>query len=139
VSDLYGRLRDHGHHSRVHAPVVRFLRQLCATMIKNCNSCKDCIVSYLETCAAKGEQGKCPTCSQGPVVVSVISLAIRSSLMELAQESDLLEVVRKPKAASEVEAGEVTLRRNNFRSSTKLEALIHRLREHNEIPARSAC
>jgi hypothetical protein len=66
-------------------------------------------------------------------------VAIRLSLMELAQESELLEVVRKPKATSEVEAGEVTLRRNNFRSSTKLEALIHRLRERNEIPECFAC
>jgi DNA repair protein RAD5 len=53
------------------------------------------------------------------------------------QESDLLEVVR-PKVEQECpgtteeacqSAPEVQLRRNNFRSSTKLEALIQHLRK----------
>ena len=30
-------------------------------------SCKDCIIAFIEKCREKGEDGKCPTCSRGPV------------------------------------------------------------------------
>ncbi|OSD03366.1 hypothetical protein PYCCODRAFT_1366011 [Trametes coccinea BRFM310] len=89
-------------------------------ILPNCmhQCCKDCIVAFIESCREKGEEGKCPTCSKGPV-----------------QESDLLEVVRS-RNNSGSEAGDgtqaptqsVTLRRNDFRSSTKLEALAQDLR-----------
>lgn len=54
----------------------------------------------------------------------------------LLQESDLLEVVRPSKSGKSDEEAtgsqdsepEVILRRNNFRSSTKLEALVQNLR-----------
>lgn len=35
-------------------------------------SCKDCIVAFIETCREKGEDGRCPTCSRGPVKVRTI-------------------------------------------------------------------
>ncbi|KAF7791598.1 hypothetical protein EIP86_002615 [Pleurotus ostreatoroseus] len=80
------------------------------------HSCKDCITAFLENCLEKGEQGRCPTCSHSPV-----------------KESDLLEVVRdKPKASQDTDTPtptpSVTLRRNDFRSSTKLDALLQNLR-----------
>ncbi|EMD42287.1 hypothetical protein CERSUDRAFT_79878 [Gelatoporia subvermispora B] len=78
-------------------------------------SCKDCIVAFIETCRDKGEEGRCPTCSRGPV-----------------KESDLLEVVRdKDAKADESTQGPTptfALRRNDFRSSTKLDALLQNLR-----------
>ncbi|KAI0732417.1 SNF2 family N-terminal domain-containing protein [Fomitopsis betulina] len=94
------------------------------TIIPNClhQSCKDCIVAFIETCREKGEDGRCPTCSRGPV-----------------KESDLIEVVRtKTEADSEeLQASRpaITLRRNDFRSSTKLEALLQDLKRlRNEDP-----
>ncbi|KAH9910501.1 SNF2 family N-terminal domain-containing protein, partial [Epithele typhae] len=80
-------------------------------------SCKDCIVAFIEKCREKGEDGKCPTCSRGPV-----------------KERDLLEVVRARTNGGEKDSEtptsstQVTLRRNDFRSSTKLEALVQHLR-----------
>ncbi|CAL1694577.1 unnamed protein product [Somion occarium] len=76
--------------------------------------CKDCIVAFLECCEEKGEEGRCPTCSIRPV-----------------KESDLLEVVRTKPKTEDGETGStqtVTLRRNDFRSSTKLDALVQHLR-----------
>ncbi|KDQ63171.1 hypothetical protein JAAARDRAFT_119545 [Jaapia argillacea MUCL 33604] len=76
--------------------------------------CKDCIVAFLANCAENGSEGRCPTCSQGPV-----------------SESELLEVVPSradPESSQQSSAPQVTLRRNDFRSSTKLEALLQHLR-----------
>ncbi|RDX51210.1 hypothetical protein OH76DRAFT_1347561 [Lentinus brumalis] len=78
--------------------------------------CKDCIIAFIENCRERGEDGKCPTCSRGP-------------------EGDLLEIVRSRQNSGE-KAGDndqpptstVMLRRNDFRSSTKLEALVQHLR-----------
>ncbi|KAH9849280.1 SNF2 family N-terminal domain-containing protein [Lenzites betulinus] len=91
------------------------------TILPDCmhQCCKDCIVAFIERCREKDEDGKCPTCFRGPV-----------------RESDLLEVVRSRNTGgagpSDPTQGAppptVTLRRNDFRSSTKLEALIQDLR-----------
>ncbi|KZT73229.1 hypothetical protein DAEQUDRAFT_721807 [Daedalea quercina L-15889] len=88
------------------------------TIIPSCmhQSCKDCIVAFIETCREKGEDGRCPTCSRGPV-----------------KESELIEVVRMKTEADTTEPQAsrtaVTLRRNDFRSSTKLEALLQNLKQ----------
>ncbi|KAI0334349.1 hypothetical protein GY45DRAFT_1318351 [Cubamyces sp. BRFM 1775] len=90
------------------------------TILPDCmhQCCKDCIIAFIERCREKGEQGKCPTCSRGPV-----------------EENDLLEVVRsrqnssdKGEDGTQAPTPSVTLRRNDFRSSTKLEALVQDLR-----------
>ncbi|KAI0316497.1 SNF2 family N-terminal domain-containing protein [Amylostereum chailletii] len=80
--------------------------------------CKDCAVGFLATCAEKNEDGRCPSCNGGPV-----------------QEQELLEVVRSRKSSDDnaptgiqQSAPEVILRRNDFASSTKLDALITHLR-----------
>ncbi|KAF9245698.1 P-loop containing nucleoside triphosphate hydrolase protein [Melanogaster broomeanus] len=87
--------------------------------------CKDCIISYVTSCTDRGEQGRCPTCSEGPIK--------ENELIEVVlpkQEDDNRTTVSpffnkdKGKAA----APEVILRRNDFRSSTKLDALIQNLR-----------
>ncbi|OSX66957.1 hypothetical protein POSPLADRAFT_1175676 [Postia placenta MAD-698-R-SB12] len=94
------------------------------TIIPNCmhQCCKDCIVAYIETCRGKGEDGRCPTCARGPV-----------------KEGDLLEVVRTKQelpedgsAAGQSSPPTIILRRNDFRSSTKLEALLQNLRHLRE-------
>lgn len=81
--------------------------------------CKDCATGFLESCLIRGEDGRCPTCNRGPV-----------------KENELLEVFRPRKheptssspLGSQSALPEVILRRNDFRSSTKLDALIQNLR-----------
>ncbi|KAI0049269.1 hypothetical protein FA95DRAFT_1489629 [Auriscalpium vulgare] len=76
--------------------------------------CKDCAVAFLETCVSKGEDGRCPSCNKGPV-----------------KEGDLLEVIRTRKREDAMPSSsppKVILRRNDFVSSTKLDALADNLR-----------
>lgn len=78
--------------------------------------CKDCILAHLANCEERKEEQRCPICSHGPI-----------------KASQLLEVVRKSKNSdalpnSQSSQPEVTLRRNGFHSSTKLEALVKNLR-----------
>jgi DNA repair protein RAD5 len=74
-------------------------------------------VNFLETCQEQGKDGVCPICSSGPV-----------------KEGDLLEVVLK----KESDAGEgkskpkVVIRKNDFVSSTKIDALIRNLRKSSD-------
>ncbi|KAG9222353.1 hypothetical protein CCMSSC00406_0002688 [Pleurotus cornucopiae] len=73
--------------------------------------CKDCIVGFLASCEEKGEVPRCPTCSRGPV-----------------KQADLIEILRtKARDGSEAPT-RVILRRNDFNSSTKLDALVQALR-----------
>ncbi|KAG5643141.1 hypothetical protein DXG03_001531 [Asterophora parasitica] len=83
--------------------------------------CKDCILAHLSACEEKGEEGRCPTCSQGPI-----------------KANELLEIVRRKRNPeiinSQASEPEVALRRNDFNSSTKLQALLkslHRLRDQD--------
>ena len=78
------------------------------------HSCKDCVVNFLETCQEQGRDGVCPICSSGPV-----------------KEGDLLEVTLKKDSGATEEEGtsKVVIRKNDFVSSTKIDALIRNLRE----------
>jgi DNA repair protein RAD5 len=70
-------------------------------------------VNFLETCAEQGKDGVCPICSSGPV-----------------KEGDLLEVVvRTESDMGEESKPKVVLRKNDFVSSTKIDALLRNLRE----------
>ncbi|KAF9270757.1 DNA repair protein RAD5 [Marasmius fiardii PR-910] len=72
--------------------------------------CKDCILMYIATCETKGEETRCPSCSRGPI-----------------KQTELMEIVRPPPSSQEPQP-EVILRRNDFTSSTKLNALTAHLR-----------
>ncbi|KAJ6623172.1 SNF2 family N-terminal domain-containing protein [Mycena sp. CBHHK59/15] len=76
--------------------------------------CKDCIVGFFSNSEERGEEPQCPTCSRGPL-----------------KESDLIEVVRQPKSSQDPQPS-VILRKNDFRSSTKLDALAQSLRRLRE-------
>ncbi|KAJ7044998.1 DNA repair protein RAD5 [Mycena alexandri] len=76
--------------------------------------CKDCIVTYCASAEEKGEEARCPTCLRGPF-----------------KESDLIEVFRPPKSSQDPQPN-VVLRKNDFHSSTKLDALIQNLRKLRE-------
>jgi DNA repair protein RAD5 len=97
------------------------------------SSCKDCITAFLSNLADKGEDGRCPTCSHTPVqVIFFLLISVIMFLMLYLQESDLLEVMLMKHDDSDNKAGPsstVMLRRNDFRSSTKLDALIQSLRK----------
>lgn len=75
--------------------------------------CKDCVVNFLETCEEQGRDGVCPICSSGPV-----------------KEGDLLEVVVKTESGvgEEEHKPKVVIRKNDFVSSTKIDALLRNLR-----------
>ncbi|KAH8119981.1 SNF2 family N-terminal domain-containing protein [Phellopilus nigrolimitatus] len=92
--------------------------------------CKDCVLAFLHDRTEKGEEGHCPTCRRGPL-----------------KEGDLLEIVKRKKhrgpsigIAPEVQTDDdlfdenpssspgIELRRNDFKSSTKLNALVQHLR-----------
>ena len=70
-------------------------------------------MNFLETCQEQGRDGVCPICSSGPV-----------------KEGDLLELVLKKEsdAGEEGSTPKVVIRKNDFVSSTKIEALIRNLR-----------
>lgn len=74
-------------------------------------------MSFLETCEEQGKDGVCPICSSGPV-----------------KEGDLLEVILKEE--SDTGEGEskpkVVIRKNDFVSSTKIDALIRNLRKSSK-------
>jgi DNA repair protein RAD5 len=73
-------------------------------------------VNFLETCEEQGKDGVCPICSSGPVT-----------------EGDLLEVVVKESGEGEEEStSKVVIRRNDFVSSTKIDALIRNLRKSSD-------
>ena len=118
----HGRTYDH---SEMHAQMVRAFQKMLVHNDESdfCSSCKGCILAYLLKQAEKDEEGNCPVCRMGPVV-----------------ESELLEVVRKRRQMSvgidpdiksndgEEGGTDFTLRKNDFKSSTKLNALIQSLR-----------
>ncbi|KAJ7201358.1 DNA repair protein RAD5 [Mycena pura] len=76
--------------------------------------CKDCIVTLCATAAEQGRELNCPTCSRGPI-----------------KETELIEVFRPPTSSQDPQPS-VILRKNDFRSSTKLDALIQGLRKLRE-------
>lgn len=84
--------------------------------------CKECIIAYLATCTDKGEVPRCPTCSQGPVKEQDLIEVLRSS------GQDILHQESTGDEKEEMSTSEIFLRRNDFRSSTKLDALIQNLR-----------
>jgi DNA repair protein RAD5 len=74
-------------------------------------------VGFLDTCQEQGKDGVCPICSGGPI-----------------KEGDLLEVVVKKgsDAGEEESIPKVTIRKNDFVSSTKIEALLRNLRKPSD-------
>ncbi|KAF7307476.1 DNA repair protein [Mycena indigotica] len=72
--------------------------------------CKDCLLTICAKAEEGGKDATCPTCSRGPI-----------------REKELMEVFRPPRSSQNPEPA-VILRKNDFRSSTKLDALMHNLR-----------
>jgi DNA repair protein RAD5 len=96
-------------------------------------SCKDCIVAHIGISEEKGQVPACPTCATGHLQVSLRLFLSDFSTEPLLQASKLVEVVRTKSeegaTSSQPVKQEITLRRNDFQSSTKLDALLHNLRK----------
>ncbi|KAF8204424.1 DNA repair protein RAD5 [Mycena galopus ATCC 62051] len=88
----------------------------CPMIIPQCmhRCCKDCLVTSCANAEERGEEPHCPTCARGPF-----------------KEGDLIEVFRPPKSSQDPEP-QVILRKNDFHSSTKLDALVQNLRKLRE-------
>ncbi|THH10977.1 hypothetical protein EW145_g955 [Phellinidium pouzarii] len=95
--------------------------------------CKDCVLAFLHDRAEKDEEGLCPTCRRGPVKegelleivkrkkVGSASIGIAPEASEVHDEKDIPD--KEPTSSPAFE-----LRRNDLKSSTKLNALIKHLR-----------
>lgn len=90
--------------------------------------CKDCIVSHIATSEEQGKEPRCPSCFRGPIKVCCCLTILDRPFHLALQESDLIEVFRPPKSSQDPQPS-VILRKNDFRSSTKLEALVQNLRK----------
>jgi len=84
-----------------------------------CFSCKECILGHIGICEERGQVPTCPSCATGQL-----------------QASKLIEVMRAKAGASSSSQSpkqSVVLRRNDFQSSTKIDALLQNLRECSSL------
>jgi DNA repair protein RAD5 len=75
-------------------------------------------VNFIATCEEQGKDGVCPICSSGPL-----------------KEGDLLEVITKEESGvgEEETKPKVMIRKNDFVSSAKIEALLRNLRKPSDL------
>ena len=100
------------------------------------SSCKDCIVSHVGICEQKGQPASCPSCSSGPIKVCAVILTCKIRGIHIViQSKELIEVIRREATSSQPLKSTVVLLKNDFQSSTKLDALIRNLRKHDLIPS----
>jgi DNA repair protein RAD5 len=97
--------------------------------------CKQCITDHLQKCEDKSEEATCPTCRAGPISTGNIVSAIRTrprknkiaEIVEEQEENDA-ETEEAPPSSQHSQPA-VFFRKNDFRSSTKLEALVEHLNQ----------
>ena len=107
--------------------MVRIAFPLRHLQLTSITSCKDCIIAYIAACTERREEGRCPSCSQGPIKENELIEVLRPKT-----EDEMKTALAHPgddKNPEAVVSSAVELRRNDFRSSTKLDALIQNLRE----------
>lgn len=79
------------------------------------------------SCTERNEEGRCPSCSRGPIKENEL-IEVLNPKTEGETNSESL-TLGDDKDAVPVTVPSVEFRRNDFRSSTKLDALIQNLRE----------
>lgn len=93
--------------------------------------CRSCLVDHLQRCEEKDEEPACPTCRKGPVspaqFVSAVRTRRRKNRIAEAVGAGSDDDQEIPPPSSQNSQPEVFFRRNDFRSSTKLEALVEHL------------
>ncbi|KAF9439014.1 DNA helicase rad5 [Entomortierella beljakovae] len=105
-------------------------------------ACRGCVLDYLQLRDNKGEKGECPVCRQGPI--SEADLIEYSTSVATGDNTDPItrertdvtagntlgfEAIESTDDSNSVNGSNrvVQIRRNNFKSSAKLDALIHSL------------
>ncbi|KAF9209344.1 DNA helicase rad5 [Haplosporangium sp. Z 27] len=100
-------------------------------------ACRTCVLDYLQLLDNKGEKGECPTCRQGPVTENDL-IEYKTSENPKNERTDVMagNVLGFEDAKSAEENGSsdggnraIQIRRNNFKSSAKLDALIDDLNQ----------
>ncbi|ORZ01965.1 SNF2 family N-terminal domain-domain-containing protein [Lobosporangium transversale] len=102
------------------------------------SACRSCILDYLQRLDNKGEMGECPICRKGPItedsLIEYTTLSVSDSIPSDAKEEEEKRsgfvAGNVLDAGAETNGGRVVqIRRNNFKSSAKLEALMKHLNE----------
>ncbi|KAG0297005.1 DNA helicase rad5 [Dissophora globulifera] len=96
-------------------------------------ACRSCVLDYLQLRDNKGEKGECPVCRQGPITEADLieystSDAKTQDSVAAQQDGDRSDVMAGNVLGGSGENGRVVqIRRNNFKSSAKLDALMRHL------------
>ncbi|KAF9100697.1 DNA helicase rad5 [Mortierella sp. AM989] len=105
-------------------------------------ACRSCVLDYLQLRDNKGEKGECPICRQGPITENDLIEYTTSDAAGVKpdtsdnERTDVLagNILNFEKTKLTAENGNsnggnrvVQIRRNNFKSSAKLDALMHNL------------
>ncbi|KAF9931703.1 DNA helicase rad5 [Mortierella antarctica] len=97
-------------------------------------ACRTCVLEYLQMRDDKGEKGECPICRQGPITEADLIEYTTTEVAKVKPED--LDDKRTDVVAGNVLTGDtstnnrvVQMRRNNFKSSAKLDALMRHLNQ----------
>ncbi|KAK3845878.1 MAG: SNF2 family N-terminal domain-containing protein [Linnemannia gamsii] len=96
-------------------------------------ACRSCVLDYLQLRDDKGESGECPICRQGPITEN--DLIEYTTSEASGTKKDLADDERSSVSGGNVLISDpsgkssrvVQMRRNNFKSSAKLDALMRHL------------
>ncbi|PWN46387.1 hypothetical protein IE81DRAFT_319294 [Ceraceosorus guamensis] len=91
--------------------------------------CRNCLMQHIERCEARDEKPRCPTCDQGPFSASDLITAVRLRKKQAQSAGHDPDAQQEEDDEAPSSQASVYFQRNNFRSSTKLEALVQDLNE----------
>ncbi|KAG0300977.1 DNA helicase rad5 [Linnemannia gamsii] len=99
-------------------------------------ACRSCVLDYLQVRDDKGESGECPICRQGPITENdLIEYTTSDATSAGTKKEDLEDDERSSVSGGNVLISDpsgnsnrvIQMRRNNFKSSAKLDALMRHL------------
>ncbi|KAK5821945.1 DNA repair protein, RAD5 [Linnemannia elongata] len=98
-------------------------------------ACRSCVLDYLQVRDDKGESGECPICRQGPITENDLIEYTTSEAAAAGAKKELADDERSNVSGGNVLISDpsgnsnrvIQMRRNNFKSSAKLDALMRHL------------
>ncbi|KAF8946681.1 DNA helicase rad5 [Haplosporangium gracile] len=98
-------------------------------------ACRSCVLDYLQVRDDKGESGECPICRQGPITENDLIEYTTSEAASTGTKMELADDERSSVSGGNVLISDssgnsdrvIQMRRNNFKSSAKLDALMRHL------------
>ncbi|KAF9549586.1 DNA helicase rad5 [Mortierella hygrophila] len=98
-------------------------------------ACRSCVLDYLQVRDDKGESGECPICRQGPITENDLIEYTTSEAAATGTRKELTDDERSNVSGGNVLISDpsgnstrvIQMRRNNFKSSAKLDALMRHL------------